>query len=280
MASWLDSYSLFTALKHQTREQAWYEWAPELRARKPKALMRAARELSSEIGYSCFQQFLFDKQWAALKAYCHERHIRLLGDVPMFVAHDGADVWEHQHLFFLNERGERTVLAGVPPDYFSEDGQLWGNPLYRWPVLKETNYGWWIARLAHTLTRFDALRLDHFIAFHRYWEIPGEANSAKQGRFVKVPGQDFFKRVRKQLGGLPFVAEDLGLVTPAVHALREHFDLPGMRVLQFGFSRGAEIYQPHRYPRRALAYTGTHDNDTIVGWFAQESTDATQAESL
>lgn len=273
-ASWLDSYSLFTALKHHTNQQAWFQWPLELRSRKTSALKRAKQELTSEVEYCCFQQFQFDRQWRGLRAHCARQGIRLLGDVPMFVAHDGADVWEHQDLFFLDEAGERTFMAGVPPDYFSEDGQLWGNPLYRWSVLRRNGYAWWLARLEQTLERFDALRLDHFIAFHRYWEIPGGATSAKHGRFVKVPGKDFFKKVRKKLGGLPFVAEDLGLITPKVHELRDQFELPGMRVLQFGFSTGAEVYQPHRYPPRALAYTGTHDNDTIVGWLDAKPSDS------
>ena len=273
MAHWLDSYSLFSALKHETKERAWFQWAPEIVARKPAALEQAQHEFAPEVTYRRFQQYLFEKQWQALRDYCHRKGIKLLGDVPMFVAHDGADVWENRHVFFLDEHGRRTCLAGVPPDYFSEDGQLWGNPLYRWSILKETGYAWWIARLEHTLSRFDALRLDHFIAFHRYWEIPGDAKSAKQGRFVKVPGKDFFKKVRKRLGGLPFVAEDLGLVTPKVHDLRDQFGLPGMRVLQFAFSPGAEVYRPHRYPRRTIAYTGTHDNDTLLGWFATRSSD-------
>jgi 4-alpha-glucanotransferase len=198
----------------------------------------------------------------------------------MFVAHDGADVWANQHLFFLDETGARTFMAGVPPDYFSEAGQLWGNPLYRWSVLKRTDYAWWVARLEHTLARFDALRLDHFIAFHRYWEIQGDAVSAKQGRFVKVPGKHFFRRIKKQLGGLPFVAEDLGLVTPKVQELRDQFGLPGMRVLQFGFSKGAEMYQPHRYPPNSVVYTGTHDNDTLVGWLNATSSDKAVAKSM
>lgn len=273
-ASWLDSYSLFTALKHHTNQQAWFQWPSELRSRKTSALKRVRQELAGEIEYCCFQQFQFDRQWRGLRAHCARNGIRLLGDVPMFVAHDGADVWEHQQLFFLDEEGQRTFMAGVPPDYFSEDGQLWGNPLYRWSVLQQNGYAWWIARLEQTLERFDALRLDHFIAFHRYWEIPGGATSAKQGRFVKVPGKDFFKKVRKKLGGLPFVAEDLGLITPKVQELRDQFELPGMRVLQFGFSAGAEVYQPHRYPPRAIAYTGTHDNDTLVGWLDAKPNDS------
>jgi 4-alpha-glucanotransferase len=277
---WLDSYSLFAALKQHNAKKAWFQWDPALSARNGKAIRKAMKALSDDVAYYRFEQYLFEQQWQALKAHCHTRSVRLLGDIPMFVAHDAADVWENQNLFFVDELGRRTFVAGVPPDYFSEDGQLWGNPLYRWDVLRDNDYAWWIARLKHTLTRFDALRLDHFIAFHRYWEIPGEATSAKTGRFVKVPGKHFFRRVRKKLGSLPFVAEDLGLVTPKVHELRELFGLPGMRVLQFGFSDGAEMYLPHRYTKNSVVYTGTHDNDTLVGWLAAKGGNQEQATAM
>jgi len=184
----------------------------------------------------------------------------------MFVAHDGADVWEHRRVFQLDGEGRRRVVAGVPPDYFSADGQLWGNPLYDWMELERTGYSWWLTRLRATLARFDALRLDHFIAFHRYWEIPADSQTAREGRFMPVPGADFFRRLREAVGGLPFIAEDLGLVTPEVHTLRHEFGLPGMRVLAFAFGGGPHEYQPHRYPRETVVYTGTHDNDTVIGW--------------
>jgi 4-alpha-glucanotransferase len=185
----------------------------------------------------------------------------------MFVSHDSVDVWANQQMFFLNESGERTVQAGVPPDYFTEDGQLWGNPLYRWDVMQRNGYGWWIARLRKELLSFDAVRLDHFIAFSRYWEVPIQAETAKQGRFVSVPGHDFFSAVRRDLGSLPFVAEDLGVITEAVEHLRDEFELPGMKVLQFGFTSGAESFLPHRHPQISVAYLGTHDNDTTRGWY-------------
>jgi 4-alpha-glucanotransferase len=185
----------------------------------------------------------------------------------MFVAHDGSDVWAHQTIFQLDEHGQQRVVAGVPPDYFSADGQRWGNPLYDWSVLRETGYAWWLDRFRSTLERFDALRLDHFIAFHRYWEIPSHSPSAREGRFVGVPGEDFFEKVRSTLGQLPFIAEDLGLITPEVGALRDRFELPGMRVLEFAFADpNSRDYQPHRFPKRTVVYTGTHDNDTVVGW--------------
>ncbi|HEY8945805.1 MAG TPA: 4-alpha-glucanotransferase, partial [Polyangiaceae bacterium] len=263
---WLPGFSLFCALKGAHRGRHWSQWEPELALRKPEALSRARRELETEVGFQEFVQFAFDRQWNELKEHCRDLGVRLLGDVPMFVAHDGADVWEHRDIFQLDDRGERRVVAGVPPDYFSAEGQLWGNPLYDWDALKERGYDWWIQRLQGTLARFDAVRIDHFIAFHRYWEIPAWASTAREGRFVLVPGVDFFEKLREKIGGLPFIAEDLGLVTPEVQALRDRFELPGMRVLEFAFGGDAHDYQPHRYPRRTVVYTGTHDNDTLVGW--------------
>jgi 4-alpha-glucanotransferase len=268
-AHWLPDYALFRALKAARGGQSWTTWPIELKRREPSALERARRELESELQYHEFLQFEFARQWAKLREYANSRGVKLLGDVPMFVAHDGSDVWAHQNIFQLDEHGEQRVVAGVPPDYFSADGQRWGNPLYDWSVLRETGYAWWLARFKSTLERFDALRLDHFIAFHRYWEIPAHSQSAREGRFVGVPGRDFFEKVRSSLGRLPFIAEDLGLVTPEVGELRDHFEMPGMRVLEFAFADpNARDYQPHRFPKRTVVYTGTHDNDTIVGWLA------------
>jgi 4-alpha-glucanotransferase len=263
---WLDDYALFRALQRANKGHHFTRWDVPLRAHKRIALARARTKLAREYRYHQFLQFLFDRQWKALRSYCHERGLLLLGDVPMFVAHDGADVWANQGLFLLDSRGRRTAQAGVPPDYFSAEGQLWGNPLYRWRELERTGFEWWIARLGHALRRFDAVRLDHFIGFYRYWEVPAGAKSAKIGRFVLVPGEELFRALRRKLGGLPFIAEDLGLVTPEVLALREKFHLPGMKVLQFGFGPGAQAYQPHRYERETVVYTGTHDNDTLMGW--------------
>lgn len=265
-AHWLPGFTQFSALKRAHAGLPWTRWSPDLALGQPEALARAERELAGEIEFQEFVQFAFDRQWNALKLHCGELGVRLLGDVPMFVAHDGADVWEHREIFQLDERGERRVVAGVPPDYFSAEGQLWGNPLYDWEKLKTRGYDWWIQRLQGTLARFDAVRIDHFIAFHRYWEIPASAASAREGRFVQVPGVEFFEALRAHIGGLPFIAEDLGLVTPEVKALRDHFELPGMRVLEFAFGGDSRDYQPHRFPRRTVVYTGTHDNDTLVGW--------------
>lgn len=281
-ASWLSDYALFRALKSAHGVAAWTAWPAELKRREPPALERARRDLEVEVRYHEFLQFEFARQWSALRAHANQRGVKLLGDVPMFVAHDGSDVWAHQAIFQLDERGEQRVVAGVPPDYFSQDGQRWGNPLYDWNVLRETGYAWWIARLKTTLGRFDALRLDHFIGFHRYWEIPGHSQSAREGRFVGVPGEDFFAKVQGALGALPFIAEDLGLVTPEVAALRDRFELPGMRVLEFAFVDSSRDYQPHRFPVRAVVYTGTHDNDTVVGWLTahERATSEEQARAL
>jgi len=266
---WLPDYALFRALKSKFGGQSWTTWALELKRREPTALEAARRELESEVRYQEFLQFEFNRQWSKLREYANSRGVRLLGDVPMFVAHDGSDVWAHQAIFQLDEHGQQRVVAGVPPDYFSADGQRWGNPLYDWNVLRETGYAWWLERFKSTLERFDALRLDHFIAFHRYWEIPAHSPSAREGRFVGVPGQDFFEKVQSALGRLPFIAEDLGLITPEVAALRDHFELPGMRVLEFAFGDpNSRDYQPHRFPKRTVVYTGTHDNNTMVGWLS------------
>jgi 4-alpha-glucanotransferase len=265
---WLPDYALFRALKRAHREQPWVEWQPELAQRNPAALERARVSLASEIDFEVFVQREFLRQWSALRGRCRELGVRLLGDVPMFVAHDAADVWANQTLFQLHPDGKKRVVAGVPPDYFSADGQLWGNPIYDWQRLRETGYAWWIGRLRSTLERFDAVRLDHFIGFHRYWEVPAGATSARDGHFVEAPGHELFERLRAVLGGLPFVAEDLGVLTDGVVRLRDDFGLPGMRVLAFAFGGDWREYQPHRYPKNVVAYTGTHDNDTLRGWLS------------
>jgi 4-alpha-glucanotransferase len=263
---WLPGFALFSALKRAHGGRPWTEWEPELRVQEPHALERARRALAEEVGFVEFVQFAFDRQWNSLHQYALELGVRLLGDVPMFVAHDGADAWEHPEVFQLDEHGRKRVVAGVPPDYFCAEGQLWGNPVYDWPALAKRGYDWWIARLKTTLSRFDAVRLDHFIGFRRYWEIPAWSSTAREGRFVDVPGEDFFEKLREAIGGLPFIAEDLGLMTAEVHGLRDRFGLPGMRVLEFAFSGDFREYQPHRYPKNSVVYTGTHDNDTLVGW--------------
>jgi 4-alpha-glucanotransferase len=266
---WLPDYALFRALKSVHGGASWTTWSAELKRRDTPTLERARRDLDAEVRYQEFLQFEFGRQWSALRHHANSRGVKLLGDVPMFVAHDGSDVWAHQAIFQLDGEGRQRVVAGVPPDYFSADGQRWGNPLYDWNVLRDTGYGWWLSRFKSTLERFDALRLDHFIGFNRYWEIPADSPSAREGRFVSVPGEDFFQKVESTLGHCPFIAEDLGLITPEVAALRDRFAMPGMRVLEFAFGDpNSRDYQPHRFPKQTVVYTGTHDNDTVVGWLS------------
>jgi 4-alpha-glucanotransferase len=266
---WLDDYALFHALKRAHGDVEWTRWDEEYRRRVPAAMSRARARFSDDIDRIKFEQHLFDEQWRGLRRYAHERGVGLVGDVPIFVAHDSADVWQHPELFRLDEDGLPAVVAGVPPDYFSRTGQRWGNPLYRWRRLEQTGYAWWIARMKITLDRFDAVRLDHFVGFHRYWEIPKDEPTAVKGRWMKGPGAGLFRALKRELGALPLIAEDLGAVTPGVKALRDGFRLPGIRVLQFAFGDdpSAPDFLPHNYPRRCVVYTGTHDNDTTMGWF-------------
>ncbi len=267
--AWLPDYALFMALKRARGAGAWTSWEPPLARHEVEAVAEARAALAVEVAFFEFEQFLFDRQWRALRTYAAERGVGLIGDAPIFVAHDSADVWGNQRFFRLDARGEPTVVSGVPPDYFSQTGQRWGTPLYRWKVLERHGYRFWIERLRTLLAHFDVIRLDHFIGFVRYWEIPAEEETAVRGRWLRGPGRELFECARRELGALPFIAEDLGLVTPEVRALRRELELPGMRVLQFGFSgdpRDNE-FLPHHYVRRCVAYTGTHDNDTSVGWF-------------
>jgi 4-alpha-glucanotransferase len=267
--AWLPDFSLFSAIKQQQRLASWVSWPTELRDRNAAALRTARRDLATEISFHRFQQWLFDRHWTALQDFARAQGVALIGDAPIFVAHDSADVWSHRELFHLDAKGRPTVVAGVPPDYFSRTGQLWGNPLYRWDRLKRTGFRWWMDRLRHLLTRFDVARIDHFIGFQRYWEIPGTAKTAQSGRWRPGPGAAFFERARRELDQLPLIAEDLGAVTPEVKALRDRFELPGIRILQFAFGTdpSAPDFLPHNYPPRCVVFTGTHDNDTTVGWF-------------
>jgi 4-alpha-glucanotransferase len=268
-AWWLEDYTLFAALKKAYGGEPWTNWSSDLVRRTPAALADRQRELAADIEQETFIQFQFHSQWQRLKARCNSRGIRLMGDVPIFVAHDSADVWARQELFFLDERGQPTKVAGVPPDYFSGTGQLWGNPLYRWERMAQDDFAWWQRRMRHALAQFDLVRVDHFRGFEAFWEIPAGASTAAAGRWVQGPAAHFFRKVREALGALPLVAEDLGVITPAVEALRDEFGFPGMRILQFAFGddpKGPD-YQPHNYPRHCFVYTGTHDNDTTRGWF-------------
>src|SRR5215213_9260714 len=267
-ASWLDDYALFRALKDAHGGVAWNEWEPELIRRTPSALERAHAELREEVEAQMFYQFLFFRQWSALKRYCNERGVSIIGDLPIFVAQDSADVWTHPDQFKLDKNGTPLVVAGVPPDYFSTTGQLWGNPLYNWERMQADGFKWWIERVRATLTVVDIARVDHFRGFAACWEIPGGDKTAERGQWVETPGKELFTAIRKALGQLPIIAEDLGVITPDVVALREEFGFPGMRILQFGFgSDSKNIAQPHNYVPNVVAYTGTHDNDTTAGWF-------------
>ncbi|HSY25033.1 MAG TPA: 4-alpha-glucanotransferase [Polyangiaceae bacterium] len=267
--SWLEDFALFRALKRAHGGGAWTGWERDVRARQPTALAAARRELADEIAFEKFAQYVFDLQWSRLREYASERGVALIGDVPIFVAHDSADVWQNPRDFFLDDDGEPSFVAGVPPDYFSRTGQRWGNPLYRWRRMEKNGYAWWIARLRSTLRRFDMVRLDHFIGFHRYWRIPASEPTAMHGRWMRGPGRKLFDRAQAALGSLPLIAEDLGEATRGVYALRDRYGFPGIKVLQFAFGDdpAAPTFLPHNYERRAVVFTGTHDNDTTVGWF-------------
>lgn len=267
-SAWLDDYALFMALKDAHGGKDWFNWEAGLVLRDPEALERARRDLSESVGRHQFSQFLFFRQWSQLRQYARSKNVRMIGDVPIFVSIDSADVWSNPDLFQLDERRRPTVVAGVPPDYFSSTGQLWGNPLYDWDTLRQTEYSWWVSRLKTTLACVDIVRLDHFRGFEAYWEVPAGMPTAEIGRWVKAPGVELFKKLHKELGGLPLIAEDLGLITPEVGELRERFELPGMRILHFAFNGDpADRYLPHNYEPNTVVYTGTHDNDTTQGWF-------------
>ena len=264
---WLDDFVLFDALRARYKLQPWNLWPEPLARRDPAALEKARQELGDDICIRSALQFAFYRQWQALRRYCMDRAIRVVGDVAIFVNHDSADVWTSPELFRLNGNLDPEVVAGVPPDFFSKTGQRWGNPLYRWDVMKERGYKWWVQRLRWATQNCDYIRLDHFRGFDQFWEIPAGDATAVNGRWVDGPRDDLFIQLREALGGLPFFAEDLGYITPEVHALRDRLQIPGMAVLQFGFGdEGAHIYLPHRSASKVI-YTGTHDNDTVLGWW-------------
>jgi 4-alpha-glucanotransferase len=268
-ATRLDDFALFVAIKEAQGGKCWQDWPTELVHRQPAALEQARRSLAGAVGLQKFRQFLFFRQWEELKQYVNRHGIRLLGDAPIFVAGDSADVWANPELFLLDEHRRPRFVAGVPPDYFSKTGQLWGNPLYDWEAMRREDYRWWIDRLRATLAHVDWVRLDHFRGFAGFWRIPAGMPTAEKGNWVKGPGPAFFEKVRQELGGLPLVAEDLGLITPDVDALRDQFNLPGMRILQFAFGGAVENrFLPHNYIQNCVVYTGTHDNDTTRGWYA------------
>ncbi len=265
---WLDDFARFLVL-HRRFQRAWSDWPPPYRDREPEALERLEREEESALEQIRFEQFLFQRQWLALRHAANARGILLFGDLPIFVAHDSADVWAHRELFLLDETGRPLEVAGVPPDYFSATGQRWGNPLYDWDALAARGFDWWIERLRAQLVLFDLVRIDHFRGFQAYWAIPAEAPTAASGHWVEGPGAAFFQALEQHFGSnLPLVAEDLGIITAEVEALRDQFGLPGMKILQFAFdSDAANPYLPHNHRADAVVYTGTHDNDTTLGWW-------------
>lgn len=267
-ADWLENYALFRVLKEEHNGSPWNQWGKALALRDKSTIEEARERHLDEIEAEKFLQYLFFKQWAALREYCHSLKISIIGDTPIFVAYDSADVWEHPNLFKLNQDGEPLVVAGVPPDYFSATGQLWGNPLYDWEAMSKDGYKWWVNRFKAMLDVVDIVRIDHFRGFAACWEIPAGDKTAQRGRWVEVPGREFFSKLKEDLGDVPIIVEDLGVITPDVEALRDDFAFPGMRVLQMAFgSDSCNIDLPHNHVRNAVVYSGTHDNDTAVGWF-------------
>jgi 4-alpha-glucanotransferase len=265
---WLETFAAFAVLKEANNDLCWTNWNPAIGAETRRILDHK------------FMQFEFFRQWKALKEYCNKRGIEIIGDVPIFVAHDSADVWANPELFDLDGEGNPKTIAGVPPDYFSETGQRWGNPLYRWDAMEDTGYSWWIDRVRSALRMVDIIRLDHFRGFEKYWSIPAHCTTAVEGQWIEGPGDRLFQALQNALGRLPLIAEDLGYITPEVHELRDRWNLPGMRVLQFAFvdESPANPHKPHNFIRNCVVYTGTHDNDTSAGWFAANSNDRDRAE--
>ncbi|HEX8521821.1 MAG TPA: 4-alpha-glucanotransferase [Tepidisphaeraceae bacterium] len=264
--AWLDDFVLFSALKKHFDNKPWIEWPKDVRFREEKAIARVRQELAEEIAFHEFVQFQFDRQWMALKKYCNDRDIGLIGDIPIFVDHDSCDVWAHPELFELEKSGKASAVTGCPPDAFNADGQFWRHPHYDWAYHRKTGFAWWIARFALTMRMFDAVRIDHFLGMHRLWSIPPQHKTARNGKWISGPGAPLFEALKRELGDLPIIAEDLGAVTKEALDLRDQFKFPGMHVLQFGFG-GDNSHLPHTYERRRAVYTGTHDNHTAVGWF-------------
>jgi len=271
---WLDEHALYSALKRAHGGVSWVRWPRDLRCREGSALRQVRRELCDEIEYEQFVQFMFARQWSALAHYAEQHGIGLIGDLPMYVVHDSVDVWAHQELFRLDADGAAEVVSGVPPDYFSETGQLWGHPLFRWEQHEATGWTWWLARFRLMFSRFHATRIDHFLGLNRCWAIPGGAPTATEGTWETTPGDALLATVRDALGSVQIIAEDLGQLVPEAAALRDRFEFPGMRVLQFAFGddRDAEYHRPDTYPANCVVYPGTHDNQTVVGWFREVRT--------
>lgn len=274
--SWLKDYCLYMAIKQKNGMTDWQTWPEPLRLREPAALAEFAAENAAELEFWAFVQYQFDRQWQALKRYANARGIKIMGDIPIYVAADSADAWANKSLFEMDANGHPRRVAGCPPDYFAADGQLWGNPLYDWAAHKKTGYDWWVRRVRHALSIYDVLRIDHFRGFDTYWAIPAGETTARNGSWEQGPGMELFKHLRAALGELPIVAEDLGELFPSVRTLLEESGFPGMKVLQFAFDGQDNTYLPHNYPANCVAYPGTHDNNTLRGWYEQEATPAQQ----
>ena len=271
--SWLTDWAMFCVLRKRFGYASWNEWPPEFALRSPDALTSLLNESGRELAVEQAVQFFFNEQWMALRAYCEARKIKVLGDVAIFVSYDSADVWTHPEIFELDDQRRPTRVSGVPPDYFSATGQRWGNPLYKWGLLQERGFDWWVARIRRSLTLYDSIRLDHFRGFEAFWSIAADEETAMNGQWVKAPGHALFNRLKEIFGELPFIAEDLGIITLEVDELREFFGMPGMRILQFGFAeKGGHLYLPHRYVANTVVYTGTHDNNTTLGWWREGAT--------
>lgn len=268
---WLDDFALFMALKDENGGRPWIEWEKDISLRKGSAVEKWTEKLAPQIAYQKFAQFIFYQQWGALKKYVNGKGIKIIGDMPIFIAYDSSDCWANRELFSVDKDGKLETVAGVPPDYFSATGQLWGNPLYRWSKMEKNDFKWWRDRFNSMLEFIDIVRLDHFRGFAAYWEIPGDAETAIDGRWVKAPGHKFFSTLKKELGDLPILAEDLGVITPDVEELRDAFGFPGMKILQFAFGTGMDKkFLPHNHIPNSMVYTGTHDNDTTRGYFEKE----------
>ncbi len=271
-SSWLEDFALFMALKRSFRGKVWSEWPVKIKNRDPEAIQSAKKKLHDKIEMEKFLQFIFDKQWRRLKHYCRKKKIQIIGDMPIYVDYDSVSCWTHPEIFKLDKKRRPLAVAGVPPDYFSRTGQLWGNPVYRWDVLKEKKYDWWIRRIERSLKLYDIIRIDHFRGFVGYWEVPAARKTAIRGKWKKAPAYDFFNHLKKNFHRLPIIAEDLGFITPKVRDVMNHFGIPGMKVLLFAFGRDDpnHPYLPHNYEKNCVVYTGTHDNNTVRGWFESE----------
>src|SRR4029077_15587697 len=273
-ANWLDDFALFMVCKNAHDGVRWTEWASNIAAREPRALQTWRLRFAPEIAVVKYWQFEFFQQWQALRSYAHEHGIRIIGDIPIYVAHDSADVWANRELFCLEPQGNPITVAGVPPDYFSATGQLWGNPIFNWKLLKSTGYKWWVERFRAAFRLYDIVRIDHFRGFEAYWEVPATESTALNGRWIKGPGAELFSTLQQELGELPIIAENLGVITVEVEQIRQQFGFPGMAILQFAFGNDPQgpSFPPHNYVRNLVAYTGTHDNDTTLGWWNSEGT--------